>query len=118
MALHLPRAVERANNASNKKIQMSARRNQDVCCMWPDRPLALGPSQCPENGGASGTGGTSPSGTNFAFSNPDGDGNEPRVSRVNWTFVNGWDMVGDYMRVLRTCSSPPQMSPVTARSNR
>ena len=52
--------------------------------------------QCPKNGGASGTGGTSPSGANFASRNPDGDGNEPRVSRVNWTFVNGWDMVGDY----------------------
>ena len=53
--------------------------------------------QCPKNGGASGTGGTSPSGANFSSNNPDGDGgNEPRVSRVNWTFVDGWDMVGDY----------------------
>ena len=65
--------------------------------------------QCPKNGGASGTGGTSPSGANFSSNNPDGDGgNEPRVSRVNWTFVNGWDMVGDYeMR-----SSPLPTSPV------
>ena len=74
MALHLPRAVERANNARNGEIQMSAKEIK-MCCMWPDRPLHSDP-QCPENGGASGTGGTSPSGANFASSKPDGDGND------------------------------------------
>lgn len=69
--------------------------------------------QCPKNSGASG--GTNPSGTGANFtgavsSTPANDDREPRVSRVNWTFVNGWDMVGEHSSASDALLTSPEES--------